>query len=57
MVTLTPLRKEEKIEETKPVWEVHISETPGTIYLKSGVLTLEGINCSLSYKQHEVMYT
>jgi len=38
MVTLTPLRKEEKKkeknEETKPIFEVHISEIPGATKLK-----------------------
>jgi len=41
MVTLTPLQKEgEKKEKTKQLsqfLEVHISETPGAIYLKFGI--------------------
>jgi len=42
MVTLTPLRKEEKKKEEKTkklsqFLEVHISETPGAIYLKFGL--------------------
>ena len=32
-----------KIEETKQILKVYISEMPGMVYLECGVLTVEGI--------------
>jgi len=66
MVTLTPLRKEDEKKKTKKLsqfLEVHISETPGTIYLKFRIWGTEvgghlhSKNRPVSYKQHEVTYT
>jgi len=59
MVTLTPLRKEKKTKKLSQFLEVHISETPGTIYLKFRIWGtdvgghLHSKNCPVSYKQHE----
>jgi len=63
MVTFTPLRKEGKKEKKLSQFlKIHISETPGTIYLKFGMwgtdggVRLHSKNCPVSYKQHEVTY-
>jgi len=55
MVTLTPSRKEErKKKKLSQFLEVHISDTPGTIYLKFGiwVLKLEGISTAKIIRFH-----
>jgi len=64
MVTLTPLRKEEKkTKKLSQFLEVHISETTGVIYLKFGIWGtdvrghLHSKNRQVSYKQHEVTHT
>jgi len=58
MVTLTPLQKEKKKKKLSQYLEVHISEMPGTIYLKFGMWGtdigghLHSKNCLVSYKHH-----
>jgi len=50
--TFTPLRKEEKekkkTKKLSQLLKVHISETPGVIYLKCEVMTLTGISSAKS---------
>jgi len=63
MVTLTPLQKEEKTKKLSQFLEVHISKTPGVIYLKfdmwgtDGGGHLQSKNRPVSYKQLKVTCT
>jgi len=55
-ITLTPLQKEIKMKKLSQFLKVHISKTPGAIYLwgtDSGG-RLHSKNHPVSYKQHEV---